>query len=237
MMNKNLITGFVLGLIITSISGCGKGNETHQSEVSTKTADENAIKAKCVVTYYSPNGLVYISEQNHSIYPDSDKLIITAKESFGHVRCKIQDYDYSIRTNASPYAKAIYNRVAVRAILNGILAGAGLADTGGTEVLEKVKLDGRWYEPLVMTSESSDWAKITYLRNIETKSIDIVLVEEEENGAAYAARCYNYSSMSECKRFPMKVDILRFERIPGGLVSLGRMLEFSYQHPIEWAKQ
>ena len=45
MMNKNLFIVFVLGLIITVLTGCKTVHETQQAEVSIETADENAIKA------------------------------------------------------------------------------------------------------------------------------------------------------------------------------------------------
>jgi hypothetical protein len=219
----------VFGLVLLGCEGVGT-KKTVTQEV--KVSKGKVISAGCIVKFYKTDGSRYLSEQKHLINPSGGAIEISAQEPGGDVSCKLDGgFTTSGEAKVKGLAIPMCDRNLAQAIWASVAGGCGFVDEKSGETGEKVKMDGRLYEPITL-KEKSQWTKTLLYKNLSDGSIETVQVVDSENGQVLTAKSYNYFWFEELgRRFPMKIDVFSSKTTVG---SQEQVLEISYLLPIGW---
>jgi hypothetical protein len=95
-----------IALLSATLSGCGKvsigsGSDEGRAnlvgdEVSKNGWRGRSIVVDCVVTFYTTDGSVYLSEQQHSINPESQVIEISAREPGENFKWRLSGGDFVV---------------------------------------------------------------------------------------------------------------------------------------------
>ena len=226
-MNRKVLFFSVLLFSSVIFLGCGQSGEQKQESLS---AVELALTADCIAQYHKTNGSAYLTQQQHSFNPTSGYFRMAAKEPTGNLHYTLlqNQYNESSKQKTHPLSDMPANfctNALAAAIYYGFCAGGELLDTASLIAGENIKLEGRWYQPL-----ETDWPKgsiaVKLLRSVETNHIELVQVEDFDNGLTWLLRSYNIRYCKELdKNLPMKIDVCD---IRDGIASKELMIQFEY---------
>ncbi|HPD45447.1 MAG TPA: hypothetical protein P5279_03635 [Anaerohalosphaeraceae bacterium] len=231
MVSKAVVKWLALGLALAVFGGCGNGTATDwgsTSDVPAANGHEEVIAADCTVTFFQVAGNgEYFSTQQHRINPVSKSILIEAREPQGQFswRLSAEGYASQIPSAARETAPAAaIDRDVVRAISACFAAAAGYYDLGAARALEKVKIDGRWYEPFELPAVPEN-GQVTLFRLPDEGRIDLVRVNS--GGRTVTAHGYNYHWLDEVGRYvPSKIDVSVQSSVTGPSV---RVLRIDYK--------
>ncbi|RKY10030.1 MAG: hypothetical protein DRP65_07145 [Planctomycetota bacterium] len=213
----------------TTLSGCGgfyiDGGDEGPAGVS-GVEDEvgRSIVADCVVTFYKADGSIYLSEQKHTIYPQSQGLEISGTEPGGQFTWTLFGGDFRIvegTANVGELSGVMYDRKIAKLILTSIVAGSGMSAQLSVSS-ELVKIQGRWYNVIevapgttyakTLKSFEVPWAKLTLYGDGSSGVIDRVVIEDLASGETLMAHSYNFRWLDGIGRtIPMKIDIFKMD--------------------------
>ena len=207
-----LISALFLMIFLT---GCETVN---QNELAMEKASITGptLKAQCLVTVFDDTGNKYFTTQKHKIYPQDQKIIITASEPEGDFTWGLNKGNFFLKnTNNAveqPKFKVCSHGIAQTVLLAVSAAGGFLDDHSGL-IGEPLSISGQMYEPvIVFANAASPVAQIVYRQQV-THKIDWVKVENETAKSALAGRCYNLREIKNTdKHIPTSIDIYNTDK-------------------------
>jgi hypothetical protein len=212
MMSKAAVKWLVIGLAPLVHTGCGNDALNGQQgvgAVSALASQNEAIEAECVVKFFSSsNEGEYISTQRHRLYPSSKSIDIMAREPEGKLSWLLSDnsYESSVPPSAiDSLPGSIIDRDIVRAVAACFMASAGYYDLSSARQLEKVRINGRWYQPYQPDERASQL--ILFMLPDEGR-VDLVRVASTSGDRVVTAHSYNKHWLKEAGRYvPAKIDV------------------------------
>lgn len=232
-MNRLMrVSFFAVGCCIL-FSGCMQQNKESQADMSGEksskgkiTVTKNCIQAQAVVTYFLSGDQPYLTDQQHTFCPDSKSLFIQSHEPRGFFTWKWTGGEYSRTPTSTHPADAYWHRPQILAVYAGFLYGGGFLPADALPAEAPTSLEGQRYTPLVLTISGKEIHAYLY-RNLDTHTIDRILVEDPAGGQVFMAKCYNWSYYSPKKlMIPRKIDIFD---ITNGLASKKMIIEVDYK--------
>ena len=208
------------------LTGCSQSQQAIQDESVDGVA---TITADCIVHYYKSNASAYITRQQHGYNPSAGFFQAVSTEPGGTVQCSLLKENYESTGLEQPRLSDLPNSFGTKnlamAVFYSFCAGGGLLDTGSMAAAENIKIEGRWYTPL--TPQWPSDVKLTLLRSLETKRIEKVLLEDEQEGLSWWIDNYNLRYSKEIsRRLPRMIDVFD---IRNGIASKELMIRFDYK--------
>lgn len=202
-------------VVFVSVIGCQKRSagvnpaESVRQAMVDKHVTGCEISAECIVTFFDSNGSRYVSQQQHTIYPEDSAIIIKATEPEG-------DYEWVLLNGVFTVAKGDSSKLPVTVCSNEIAqvivlsisaSGGYLGDKAG-ELFDPVSIAGRIYRPIVIYGGDNPSITKKVYRDASSFEIDWVEIANSSNNTVYAARNYNIRNLSETdKLMPTSIDI------------------------------
>ncbi len=215
-------------IAVFALAGCQ--NQPQSLSTPHLSDPQNPIIADALVTFYMPNNYVYLSTQEHRLFPHENAILITAKEPQGDFKWHLTNniYESQIPPSAATTAPAtVLDHDVVQAIASSFKASAGYYDLSKARHLENVKIQGRWYQPFQLASTGDKTPKITLFMLLDEQRIDLVRVAGISGERVVTAHSYNMHWFKEVQRFvPTKIDI--FAGAPGA-AEPARILGITYK--------
>lgn len=200
-------------LIWASLSGCGdfyigRGDEgqvgVSGAENKVGRSVSRSIVADCIVTFYKADGSIYLSEQRHTIYPQSQTLEISGNEPEASFKWRLWGRQFRVEAGAAKLDELggrIYKRNIAKLILTSVPAGSGMS--AEVEVSSQpAKLQGRWYNVIevgpgttyaeTLKSIEVPWAKLMLYGDGSSGVIGRVVIEDLASGEMLMAHSYNF---------------------------------------------
>jgi len=213
----------VAGLLF---AGCSQSRQETQDEPVSVRA---AIATDCIVHYYKTNGSPYITWQRHGYNPSAGFFQAISTEPVGVAQCSLlkDDYDSSAPKQASlsDLPGSFWSKNLAVSVFYGFCAGGGLLETESMVSAENIKIESQWYKPL--KPEWPSGVELTLLQSLETKRVELVLLEDTQEGLVWLVKSYNLRYSKELSgRFPRTIDVFD---IRNGIGSKELMLRFDYK--------
>jgi len=230
-----LLSFLIIGLLSATLPGCGKvsiGSGSDESpanvvgdEVSKNGWRGRSIVADCVVTFYTADGSTYLSEQRHTIRPESQVLEISANEPRGRFKWKLSRGDFQVIAGAvklNDLPIAVCDRNAAKLILTSVTVASGMSTELGVSS-ELAKIRGRWYSIIrvgpgrsyskTLKNIEVPWAELTLYGDSDSGMIERVTIEDTESGLTLTAHSYNFWWLKEISRsIPTKIDVFKTDK-------------------------
>jgi hypothetical protein len=198
-------------VIVTALCGCASDHRAVDRDAShvPELRDVRTIVGECLVTFYDDSGNEYFSRQNHRIDPSGQTIEITANEPQGMFRWQVSRGTYRCWADAAELSQSpasIINANILRTLLISFMVSD---DSHGAEG-EKVKMDGRWYVPIIFAADCAANTRVTLFKRANENTIDVVYVEDSKSHEIVIARVYNFEQIegTQC-RVPTKIEILQ----------------------------
>lgn len=180
-----------------------------------------------VVTFYQPDGSVYLTEHDFDIYPWSSSVRIAAREPLGRVVWQLSRGRFSVlqrdpRVDLS--VMPVQGRDYAEAILHIMTAPVHFLDASAKFVRgpDPVKMQGLWYYPLervrVLEQEAPAatkqkdgesveepgfaevppyWSRIVLYQNPESSLVDLLWLVDVDEGKFLLVRGYDYDKLEK----------------------------------------
>ncbi len=222
-----------MSLLIASIiavglllAGCSQSQQETQDE---PVAVKAVITANCIVHYYKTNASAYITQQQHGYNPSDGYFEAVSNEPGGMIQCTLQKDDYQSsglkQQRISDLPNAFGNKDLAVVVFYSFCAGGGLLETESMIAGENVKIEGQWYTPLKPQWPSG--ITLTLLQSLDTKRIEMVQLEDEQEGLSWLIKNYNMRYSKELsERLPRMIDVFD---IRNGVASKELMIRFDYK--------
>ncbi len=229
-MKRLCVFTLLLVLLCVVTGGCRQSQLVSVGQnVGTRFAcDQDTITAECIVTRYADDGGEYLSEQVHRICSDDGAIEMSANEPQGRFVWLLRGREFKVvvgKGRLSRLETTLCDRGYARIISVAMLAGAGMMDVSSLPVLDPVKIEGQWYEPISLPSQSEE-VTVTLYRSKDTGIIDVIGLEDLAGGRTLTARSYNYRFSQQLgKRVPTKIDLFGGSR----LSLANRILDINYE--------
>lgn len=182
------------------------------------------LQARCIVTFYKPNGSYYLTEQVHEIEPWAGSVRISADEPQGRLVWQLSNAGFKVLYGAERVANLPVKlcdenfatllldmtTAPVRIISDAGPVG-GTNGTSGSSIKygQAVKIKGQWYYPIELKDNQTKLTRIFY-QNADTWLLDIIRLVDEENKVYMMARGYNYhKSKGLGIAIPNKIEIFK----------------------------
>lgn len=195
---------------------------------------QNGFSADCAVTYFGGQGRPYYSHQRHTICPDSERIVISARQPQGDFQCELSAGQFRVQNSPGALTASTMrfcDKPLLQVILTCFLANAGFGDTSSGSGAEPIKIEGQWYQAIDWPARQKEARPVAY-RNIDTGIIDRVRVDDTQTGQYLIATGYNRRLIEAAGRqIPTKIDVFTADK---GHSSLNRILQLSYQN---WKSQ
>jgi hypothetical protein len=209
-----------------SLAGCSQSQQETQGEPMAVTA---TITTDCVVHYYKSNASDYMTQQQHGYGPSAGFFQAISIEPSGTIQCSLlkDDYDSSDlkQQTLSDLPATFWSKNLAVAVFYSFCAGGGLLETESMIPGENVKIEGQWYTPLKPQWPSG--ITLTLLQSLDTKRIEMVQLEDEQEGLAWLVNNYNLRYSKELsERLPRMIDVFD---IRNGVASKELMIRFDYK--------
>ncbi len=224
-------TALTVVLLLMVSAGC-QDSQTTDAAAPQAIARSNGItiSAHCLVTYYHGANAGYFSEQKHTIRPGSNAIDITAGEPGGTFRWRLAGASYESSGPTATVAAApagVIDRDIVVAILSAFNASAGYYGSESVTKPDKIRIDGKWYQPIQLGNIIVPSATITLLESLQDGAIDLVRVHNTQTNAVTTGRAYNMAWLKAAGTFvPTKIDIFRRE---AGATADKKILQVHYR--------
>ena len=200
-----LIGLFCLALIL---GGCSKNAGTSDGTgMAIGECSGAGVKGDCIVSYFDTDGSVYLTEQLHSFCGSSKQMIVSSLEPEGKIIWKLSSGRFETISWAEKETEnKLMDHNIARVLMSSMLAGSDMLGGEASDAGESVKIGGKWYEPIVISS--SKGARQTAYRSILTKRIDMVELIDKSDGSSYISNCFNYKFLKAInKTTPTKLEV------------------------------
>ncbi|MHC5191015.1 MAG: hypothetical protein ACYSOP_02355 [Planctomycetota bacterium] len=206
--------------------GC---RQIQQNSPGESVAVEPSITADCIVQYFKANASAYITHQEHRFNPSEKFFQAVSTEPIGIVQCSLHgDVFTSSGLKSKPLSdlpSSFWTRNLAAAVFYGFCGAGGLIETEAMASGDTIKIEGRWFRPL--TPEWSGGPKLKLLYALDSKQVELVFLEDAQNGLTWLVRGYNLRFDKELStRLPRTIDVYD---IRDGIASKELMIRFDYQ--------
>jgi hypothetical protein len=200
-------------VVFVSVSGCQRHSvdALPDSAISNEQAEVfgSRIAADCLVTVFDEQGVKYISQQHHIVYPGNSAMKIQAKEPEGDFEWHLIDGVFTVvKGDTSKLSVTLCSKEIAQAILLTISARGGFIDDQAGVILESISIAGRIYQPILIYAEDGNPLVRKVYRDIRTFDIDWVDVGNTSNDVLKTAKGYNDREIAKSDKFmPTSIDI------------------------------
>jgi hypothetical protein len=215
-------------VILVSASGCQNGLGGTKV-VDTITQKQLAllgteITADCVVTFFDDQGGKYISQQHHTIYPQSSAIKIETAEPEGDFEWLLLNGIFTtVKSGSSKSPVTLSSEEIAHAITLSVSSKGGFMSDKSGVMLDTISISGQVYQPIVIHTAVIDTpevqagpvspVKLKIYRDISSDQIDWVEVGNSSKTILYAARSYNLRSFKDTDKFmPTSIDIYNTDK-------------------------
>ena len=172
----------------------------------------------CVVTFYQPDGSYYLSRQSYHVYPWSNSIRISARETQRTLVWQWSRGRFEVLQGSDQIdelSATVPSRCLAEAILNILTAPARFLDVSAecSRQDSPVKIDGQWYQPIDRQTKSGilsyeRMAKAVFYQNRENSLIDLIHCACTETGKSLAVRAYDYDEIERGGPLvPTKIEV------------------------------
>lgn len=225
-MKKRTFLMCLAAVMCTLLISC---TESTQTELIQEEDAGQVIKADCITHYYKSNGSAYITRQQHQFNSAQSFFRSTSSEPIGNVECILSEGLFTISGNTSESLPDLpheqWNEQLATSVYYSFCAGAGLLDLSSMKPEEKVKIEGRWYQPLVPNRPGK--IKVTLFKSLDTEVVELVRSENSAEEFMWLLRSYNYRYSKELEnKIPRTIDVFDISQ---GVASKALMIRFDYK--------
>ena len=224
---RNVLIGSGLMLVcVILLTGCGQTQQTSQVN---EHGIQATIQTDCIVHYYKSNAANYITRQRHGYNPAEGFFHSVSAEPTGIVECTLLKdyYSYSGQEmdSLSDLPHQFWNRDLATSVFYSFCGSGGLIDLSSMTPGDNVKVEGQWYRPFI-PSWPNQFNIILY-QSLDTNRVELVQMEDSQQGRAWLLRSYNYRYSKELeKTLPRTIDAFD---IQDGIASKLLMIRFEGQ--------
>jgi hypothetical protein len=159
------------------------------------------LQLDCVVTFYRPDGSVYLTEQGYTLYPWSNVLEISAREPQGTFVWRFAKGQLTVVQGGEQVEKLpmpVATRCFSEAILNIVTAPARLADASEafTRQDTAVKMHGQWYYTIARKASQGVTEAIFY-QDRDNSLIDMIGFACANKDKSLVVRGYDYKEIEK----------------------------------------
>jgi len=210
-MGRNIrIFVTIFFVLCIAASGCYKRSAVKKPAESLVVNIEHAgavISADCLVTFYEGKENRYVSQQKHTIYPAAG-IKVQADEPEGHFEYVLANGVYSSLKDPSATPVALCTSQIARIIELTVSAKGGFIEQMGRSPQESVSIAGRMYQPVLVDNSQNSSVKLKVYRELSSKRIEWVEVNDTTENVLIIARCYNIRKLGDGKKvIPTAIDI------------------------------
>lgn len=200
-----------------------------QNSPGESVAVEPSITADCIVQYFKANASAYITHQEHRFNPSEKFFQAVSTEPIGIVQCSLHgDVFASSGLKSKPLSdlpSSFWTRNLAAAVFYSFCGTGELIETESMASGDNIKIEGRWFRPL--TPEWSAGPKLKLLYALDSKQVELILLEDTQDGLTWLVRGYNFRYDKELStRLPRTIDVYD---IRNGIASKELMIRFDYQ--------
>lgn len=222
---------FLMMCVVTGLSllatGCSRST---QPDPISEEAIEPQIQADCIAHYYKSNGSAYITRQQHGFTPSLGLFHAYSSEPAGPVECLLTRDGFSSTGQEKELLpdlpRQLWSKHLAASVFYSFSAGGGLLDTSAMAKGDNVRIEGRWYQPVV-----TDWSgqlQLTLYRTLDTERVELVKMEDSQQELSWLLKSYNYRYSKELDGLiPRAIDVFN---ISDGLGSKALMIRFDYKN-------
>ena len=210
-MRRKPVLEILLVVTFLVYAGCGKFARKSKpvEDVEVVAVQKGHLLADATVVFFNEDMSPYYTQQQHNIGPENGSITVTADEPQGAVKCQLSGSAFSVSSGGDSLvgSQTVCHENIMRAIVTCFSAGAGFIPSNFVENDTPVKYEGQWYRTLVSPDKG-----LTLYRNVSTKRIEMVNVENASNGSKLLAVGYNQRWVKKLSRsFPTKIDIFAID--------------------------
>lgn len=224
MKSSMIISALLIAIIWIILTGCQQVEPQMTTGSCTLTVD-------VVAHYYKSNASTYMTSQEHGFDPDNHFFQMTADEPIGPVKYSLDRGVYSVSGEETEFLsvlpKNFFTQELATAVFFSYTAAAGLLDSDSMSVSgDDVKIEGQWYTPL--SPAWSSLPEVTLFRSPRTNRIELVEIDDEQDGLTWLLRSYNFYHNNEFqKQFPRTIDVFNIGK---GISAKELMIRFDYKN-------
>ncbi len=204
MKKKFAVMTIVLIAAVLPFYGCAeaKKKEKNSAPIYTQTGQE--IIFNCIAAYFQTDGSKYFTEQNHTVWPNEQTIIISAEEPQGQFVWSYTNGEF-VATGGREKQSLLKTNICDAAIAKGLLAiytANIVAPAAGSG--REVKLDGRWF--VAVSSDNK-----TYYKRPDSGIVEMIQFTAGEQ--TYLVRGYNFQTLTlHPGLVPTKIEIWQNQR-------------------------
>ena len=160
------------------------------------------LKLDCVVTFYQPDGSLYLTEQHYNIYPWSNSIEISGKEPQGDITWRLRQGRFEVLQGSGRISNSMSlldNQCFAEAIVSIVAAPIRLIDKSVelTKHTNPVKVQGRWYDLIERRSRPNielilRIPKAVFYQNRDNSLIDMLWIACLGGDQFLTVRGYDY---------------------------------------------
>ena len=173
------------------------------------------LKLNCVATFYDANESYYLTEQNYSIFPWSDSIIISGKELKNNYQWRLLDGQFDVLEGSDKINESIdriEKGLLSRAILNLVTAPARFLDNSFvyTRGNSAIDIKGRMFYPIDRSVKDNKQTavKTVLYQNKDSSLIDMILLSVEKDDVSYLICGYDYKEINDSDiSIPYRIEI------------------------------
>lgn len=165
------------------------------------------LQLDCVVTFYRPDGSVYLTEQSYTVYPWSNVLEISAREPQGTFVWRLTKGQLTVVQGGDQVERlpvAVASRCFAEAILSIVTAPARFLD-GSAEFTRQdtaVKIHGQWYNPIARKAKpdaetSAGATETIFYQDRDHSLVDMIGFACANKDKSLTVRGYDYKNIEK----------------------------------------
>lgn len=165
------------------------------------------LQLDCVVTFFRPDGSVYLTEQSYTVYPWSNALEISAREPQGTFAWRFTKGRLDVVQGPDRVEKlpmAVASRCLAEAILNIVTAPARYLDGSAAFARQEaaVKMHGQWYHPISRKAKpdaetSAGVTEAVFYQDRDNFLVDMIRFACANKDKSLTVRGYDYKKIEK----------------------------------------
>lgn len=183
--------------------GCQNGSDR---AVSQANVGSSAFLAEAIAIYYDSQQVRYLTRQEHRLDEAGKSLVIRAQEPDQTVEWILSGGQFSgpLQGNTPAWCD---RRIATM-VLTAFRAASGLIDDSSLVSQDPIKIDGQWYQPLILTD--AEGIQVRLMKKQSDSRIDRLVLVVQASGEQFVSLAYNPVWIETFgKSVPSKIDIFR----------------------------
>lgn len=165
------------------------------------------LQFNCVVTFYRPDGSLYLTEQQFTVYPWSNSVEIFGQEPDNTFAWRLSQGRFEVLQGKGHIINSknvVDNQCYAETIKDIITAPVRLLDQSVefTKVNNPIKIQGQWYGPIVRNTKTSIESilripKAVFYQNKDRLLIDMIWIACPARSQFLIVRGYDYHKIEE----------------------------------------